>query len=225
MAASTQALLVIEWSPDQVRVLDPQSLKSSTYDSLGLANLSGREAIIAVQRGRVLIRTFYVPSAPRPEVQRILELLLARALPFAPGEYVFDFRVGERLTAKGKVAVVGAIKTELLNRIYSEAEQAGIRVKAVLPAALGAWQATQAMAQRDAAVVELVDDTLNIDVVREGELWYSRTVPAPQIGERLDSESVHDEVFRTFAIAESMPSSTLGPSHPGLSLDVILPRE
>ena len=225
MAASSQTPLIIEWSPDQIRVLDPHSLKSSLYESLSFANLSGREAIIAVRRGSVLIRTFYVPNAPRPDVRRILEVQLARVLPFSPGEYVFDFRVGDRLTAKGKVAVVGAIKTELLNRIYNEAEQAGIRIKAVLPAAMGAWQATQSMAQRDAAVVEVVGETLNIDIVQEGELWYSRTVPSPRIGGLLDSESVNDEIFRTFAIAEAIPSTTLGPAHAALSLDVILPRE
>jgi Fimbrial assembly protein (PilN) len=225
MASASQSPLIVEWSPDQVRILDPNSLKSSVYPSLASANHSGREAIIAVRRGSVLIRTFYVPNAPRPEVTKILEMQLTRSLPFAPGEYVFDFRVGEKLTPKGKVAVVGAIKTELLNRIYAEGERAGLRIRAVVPAALGAWQASRSLAQKDAAVVEILDDALNIDVVQDGELWYSRTVPVPTIGELIDTESVGDEVSRTFAIAEILPKAVIGPAIPGLSTDATLPRE
>jgi Tfp pilus assembly protein PilN len=220
MAAPSQLALVLEWSPSRVRIFDPVTLQSTYANSLAEVSTGGREVIIGVRRTSVLIRTVTVPNAPRADVRRILDIQLAKLLPFAPGEFVYDFRVGDQLTNRGKTAIVGALKTELLNRVYDEAAAANIRVRAVVPIAFGSWLAARAANARDGAVVDLNDGSLNIDIIRDGELWYSRTVPLPP-----DPDGVDDEIARTFIIADSPPGPVIAAPGSGVTASITLPRE
>lgn len=206
--ASNQAhTLLIEWSPTCVRTLDP-STGHSTYgasiaDCLADAPFSG-DAIIAVTQRSAFIRSLYVPNGSRAEIASVIELQLPNLLPLPPSECVFGFRTGALIPGKGRIAVVGAIRAESLRRIYAEAKAGGLNVRAVVPLAFGSWLAARAHSLSECAVVEAQEGTVAIDIVRDGELAYSRSVPMPKSASAID-----DEVARTFAIAEAPTSPIL----------------
>lgn len=199
--AIKSGLLVLEWSPTQVIAHDPATGQSRPAANLAAVGASGREAVIGISRRSCFVRTVYVPNASRNEIEGILRVQLEGVLPFAPNEYVLAFRLGAFVEGKGRLAAVGAIKADALQRIADEAKSAGIRVRAILPVAYGSWMLARAQSLADAAVVEQTDDALNVDIVRGGELHYSRTVPAPET-----PEDIEDEIARTFAVADAMPS-------------------
>ncbi|RYG26806.1 hypothetical protein EON82_01810 [bacterium] len=196
-------LLVVEWSPTQVRVFDPitglSTLGTSVAECVG-ENAKGRDTVVAISRRSAFVRSMYVPNASRSEIEGVLRMQLERVLPFAPNEYALAFRLGPFVEGKGRLAAIGATKTEHLGRIAEEARKSGLRVRAIVPAAGGAWLAARAHAKTDVAVVEEGFNALSIDIMKEGELRYSRSVPLPNT-----PEDVEDEIARTFAVAEVDP--------------------
>lgn len=205
--ATKANLLVVEWSPTQVRVFDPltglSTLGTTIAECVG-EGTKGRDAVVAISRRSAYVRSLYVPNASRAEIEGILRMQLEGMLPFAPNEYALAFRLGPFHEGKGRLAAVGAMKSEHLGRIADEAKSAGLRVRAVVPAAGAAWLAARAHVKTDVAVVEEQGNALNIDVLKDGELRYSRSVPLPN-----SPEDVEDEIARTFAVAEVEPMPLL----------------
>ena len=196
-------LLVVEWSPTAIRVFDPltglSTIGTSVAECVG-ENAKGRDAVVAISRRSAYVRSMYVPNASRAEIEDILRMQLEGMLPFAPNEYALAFRLGPFHEGRGRLAAVGAMKTEHLGRIAEEARASGLRVRAIVPAAGASWLAARAHAKTDVAVVEEQGNALNIDVVKDGELRYSRSVPLPD-----SSEDAEDEIVRTFAVADVEP--------------------
>lgn len=211
--ATRGGLLVVEWSPSQVHVYDPSTGQSNVAASLAecLIEARGREAVIGVSRRSCFVRSLFVPNASRNEIEGILRVQLEGVLPFAPNEYVLAFRLGAFVEGKGRLAAVGAIKSDALQRIADEAKASGIRVRAILPVAYGSWMVARAHSLPDALVVEAAGDSLNLDIVRGGELHYSRSVPLPE-----SPEDIEDEIARTFAVAEAMPSPIVAVATPDI---------
>jgi hypothetical protein len=197
------SLLVVEWSPTQVRVFDPltglSTLGTTVAECVG-ENAKGRDAVVAINRRSAFVRSMYVPNASRSEIEGILRMQLEGMLPFAPNEYALGFRLGPFHEGKGRLAAVAAMKTEHLVRIAEEARASGLRVRAIVPAAGAAWLAARAHGKTDVAIVEEQGNALSIDVVKDGELRYSRSVPLPD-----SPEDAEDEIARTFAVAEVEP--------------------
>ena len=209
--------LLIEWSPSRVRVFDALTGRSKYAPSLAECldrSQSGREAIITVSRRSVFIRSLQVPNTSKTEIEKILGMQLEHLLPLGPGEYVTGFKLSSELTGKGRLAVVGVIKTSLLESIYDEAKTNGIRVRAVLPVAFGAWFAAKSHSLTEAAVVEVGEDSLTVDIIQKGELYYSRSVPLPET-----RDEVLDEVNRTFITADVAPKPILSCASPELPGD------
>jgi Tfp pilus assembly protein PilN len=207
-------LLVVEWSPTQVHVYDPSTGQSNVAASLAecLIEARGREAVIGVSRRSCFVRSLYVPNASRNEIEGILRVQLEGILPFAPNEYVLAFRLGAFIEGKGRLAAVGAIKSDALQRIADEAKACGIRVRAILPVAYGSWMVARAHSLTDALVVEASGEALNLDVIKGGELHYSRTVPLSE-----SPEDIEDEIARTYAVSDAMPSPIVAVATPDIA--------
>ncbi len=207
--------LLVEWSPSCVRLLDPATGASRYGASLAECEPPrGRDVVVAISRRSAFVRSLTVPATSNAQIAEVIGFQMAQSLPLGASEVVFGFRLGANVPGKGRLAAVGAVRTESLTRIHEEARAAGLRVRAVLPVAFGSWLAARSLG--DCAVVAVEDDVLNIDLVKDGELLYSRTVPGG------DPE---DEVARTFAIAEVAPMPVLALAAPEIAAEKHDPKE
>lgn len=200
-----------------MRVVDPSTHTSTHGASIAdclQGSSDGREVIVAVSQRSAFIRSLYVPNGSKSDIAKLLDIQMDRLLPLKSQEYVFGFRLGAEEPGKGRLAVVGAVKGESLQRIYSEARQCGLTIRAVLPLAFGSWLAARANSMANCAVVGAHGDALSIDLVRNGELTYSRSIPLPESAADID-----DEVDRTFSIAEVDHSPVLSARCPGIESD------
>ena len=206
-------MLLIEWSASGVRIFDPTQRRSthgtSLKECLAASGSASREAIVALSSRSAFIRTVPVPNVSHEEMHRMIALKLVPLLPFHPGEYVFGFRAGASSGKVGRKAIAGAAKTELVRDILQQAKDAGIRVRTIVPLAFGSWLAARAHNLRDGAVVEQEGDFLCVDLIAEGELLYSRSIPVPD-----SSDAILAEIDRTFAMADFPKGSILSTGLP-----------
>jgi Tfp pilus assembly protein PilN len=210
--------LVIEWSSSRVRSFDPLTRQSgvSTTISNGLGRtVSGRQAVIAIAQRSVFVRTIRVPPLGQKELGRIVSMEIAPLLPLPVSEFVIGFKIGPATPGQGRIAVVSAIKTDLILRIHQEAADCGLKVLAVVPSAFGAWLAARAHGITEGAVAQSDGMSLSIDVLSHGELAYSRAVPMPN-----SSEDIQEEILCTFETAGVTPGRVLalGDPLPGADL-------
>ncbi len=171
--------LVIEWSPRAVTAFDGQTRITNSAATLSeLVGFSGREAVIAVSRRAVFIRATRVPNTTPEEVRMVVQVRLGDLFPVAATELAFDFLLTDDVTSEGRLAIVAAMPSGELKRLLEEAKSAGLKVKKVIPAALGSAYLAGGLGRQDAAVVQPVEGGLAIDVVAEGFVRASRVVPS-----------------------------------------------
>ena len=215
--------LLIEWSSSKVRSFDPVTrqtgVAANIAGALG-ATVSGREAIVAVAQRSVFVRTVRVPSLGQKELERMIGLEIAPLLPLPASEFVIGFRLGPASGGQGRLAVVAAIKTDLLRKIHQDASAAGLKLVGVTPLAFGAWLAARAHGMAQGAVVQTDGASLSIDILSEGELAYSRAVPVPESAEELS-----DEIQCTFETAGTSPGTVLSLGDPLPGADALEPKD
>jgi hypothetical protein len=146
----------------------------------------------------------FVPDLRSGELERVIALKLGPLLPLPPSETVFGFRLGSNAGSEGRCATVGAVRTELLRQILEACTESGLRVRAVLPIAFGSWLAARSIGLKDCAVVSVEGTALAIDLIRSGELCYSRSIPLSES----PTENLQ-EIEATFEIAETEPGPIL----------------
>jgi hypothetical protein len=209
--ASTMPPLLIKWSPGRVDVFDPTTRSVSSGTALGdclNGHTAGREAVVAISQRSTFLRTLQVPSLSKEETAQILATELGPTMPLESGAYVFGFRLGGERSGAGRLAVVGAVKTATLRSIDRDCNEHGLKLRAVVPLAFGAWLAARERLLVQGAVVEADGASLTVDIVSEGELRYSRSVPLPH-----DRTEIDEEIARSFEIAEVETGPTLSPGN------------
>jgi hypothetical protein len=198
MKKEESSLPVIEWSGKQVTAYDPASRKYYSASSIGEVAplISSKRVILALSRRSSFVRTVRVPDAPKEQVQQVLSIQLPGLLPISAADIAFDFRLTKAMNEDGRLAVVGAVSTETLRQVHKDLREAGLQAAAVVPVALGSGLLAHSLSLEACAVTEKSAEGLAIDIISEGELRYSRTVPVPK-----QSEGIAEEVCRTFNVA------------------------
>jgi hypothetical protein len=174
--------------------------------------LAGRSAVFAISQRNAFIRAISAPRASRDELTRVIALKLPPLLPLGPGEFVSGFRVAADPASTGQLAIVGAVKSEILRAVYADAEKARLMPVAVLPLAFGSWLAAKKLRHTDCAVAQVRGDTLTIDLIAGGELRYSRSAPMPA-----STQEVADTISQTFSVAGLPPTPVVALGSPGLN--------
>jgi Tfp pilus assembly protein PilN len=171
--------LVIEWSPRTVTVFDGQSRTTRSASTLSeITGISGREAIIAVSRRAVFVRATRVPNAALDDVRLVVQVRLGDLFPIAATELAFDVALTSDVNSEGRLAIVAAMPSGELKRVLEESKAAGLKVRRVVPAAVGSALLAHGLSRGDAAVVQPVEGGLAIDVIAEGFVRASRVVPS-----------------------------------------------
>ena len=169
--------LAIEWSPRGVVAYDASHKAMRTADDLSGLGLGGREAILALSRRGVFVRTKRVPNAGHDEVRLILMMQVGELFPIPAIDLAWDFALTDDVDSEGRLAVLAAVPCSDLRRALEAAASAGIKVKAAIPLAIGATIIAQELGLTEAAVVERADDGPAVDIVSNGSLRASRAAP------------------------------------------------
>lgn len=216
--ASLPPVPVIEWSPNGVVLLDPATGKLTQGDSLASirSKIPGDEVVIALSRRSSFIRTARLPDASKSEVQKILQLQIGTLFPVQPAETAVDFYLTDNKNGEGRLAVVAAIKSDVLKTVMAELTASGLKTRAIVPAALGSALLAHQKQLSLAAVVQETPEGLAIDLIEDGELKAARVTPMPGAA-NLDSE-----IARSFAAAKMEPAQVIatgGLEHSGWQSD------
>jgi hypothetical protein len=121
---------------------------------------------------------------------------IANLVPIAATDIAFDFRLSKSVNEEGRLAIIGAVSTDTLSQVTRDLKEAGIPAAAIVPVAFGSALLAQSLSLETCAIVEQSSEGLAIDIVADGELRYSRTVPFPT-----DADGISEEVCRTFNVA------------------------
>lgn len=202
--SETHGCPVVEWSPDQCFVYVPGGngvVAGRSLEALA-TSLNGQPVVLAISRRASFVRPTRLPNVAKAEMGKILDLQVAQLFPLEPGQAAVDFTVLDDLNAEGRLACVAAVKTDTLAAALADAERAGIRVSAVVPAASASMSAIEG----SGAVVSQTGPWVSIDLVEDGAVRSSRVIASN------DPKTIADEVDRTFAAAGhgKGPVTTLG---------------
>lgn len=193
---------VIEWATDQVRLYEPGSNQIVTGRTISdvASQVRGQSVVIALSRRSSFIRCTRLPDVPKSEMEKILSLQLASLFPIEGAEASVDFLALDDRNSDGRLVVVSAVRTDVLQEALNEAANAGLKVHAVWPMAL----ASTLFGQSDATVVGPTGEGLSIDIVSRGGVASSRVVPLP-----LEEAAARAEIQRTAAAANLNPPETV----------------
>ncbi len=169
--------LAIEWSPRGVVAYDANTQKTQVAESLADLNLGGREAVLALSRRGVFVRTARVPNAGAEEVRMVLMMQVGDLFPIPTIDLAWSFVLTDDVTPDGRLAVLAAVPCADLRRALEAASAANVRIKASVPLAFGATLLAAELGLAEAAVVESADDGPAVDVVSGGSLRASRAAP------------------------------------------------
>lgn len=187
----------IEWSPTKVRATSPDG---SIHEAANLTDLKGRvsgNAIVLLGRRSSFVRAVRLPNAKSSEIASIAKLQAAQIFPSVQGELAFGHVSTQDVTGEGRLTLLTASPVATLERIYSEAQPAGIRVMGAMPVSLGAVPVAKSLGVEHGAVADIGVDGLGIDLVHAGCLVYSRS--AAEMGD------IEAEFERAFLAAQIPP--------------------
>ena len=200
--------LIIEWSPGHVLAYQPGngSVKLGETVAIATDGLPTSNVLVAISRRTSFVRTTRVPNASYDDVGLILRNQLGNLFPLSGNDLAYDFQLTDDITAEGRLALVAAIPAESLRQLQEECREAGLKIGATVPAALGSVELMNSIGLKDSAVVQVDEQGASIDVVTHGVLRYSRWTSA--------TRDVPAEVRRTFAAAgiEQLPVLAAGGS-------------
>lgn len=179
---SQSSPLLVVWSTTDIRIYDPNDGSESA--ELGSAH-AGRNAVILISQRCSFVRSLSVPSLSKAETRRALEFKLGDNLPIPLSELVWGFQL--RPAGSGRVAIVGAVRADWMRTILELADQKRLKVLAIVPQAFCSWLEAQKAGKPDVAVVWQTPSVTTIDIVSDGSLRASRTVPRA-VGAELDEE-------------------------------------
>lgn len=200
----TNGVVVVEWSPGLVRRFDPVRDEWTTGKAICDVVASGQSVVIAPSRRVTYLKSARVPNVSPGEVRRVLDVQLSQLLPISGTSAASDFRLTSDVDSEGRLAVVCAVRAELIEEIFAEAKSAGVNVVRVVPAAFGSFALAKEQGLSDCTVIEQTPDGLAIDVVSDGELRYSRVAASVKTESEIEAE-----LKRTAAVAGASSDYTL----------------
>jgi len=181
-----------EGSPPPALTLDSAgALGEQLRQKLKDAGIAPAPVLVAVGRGRVILKELRYPAVPPTDEPNVVKYQAIRELSESPDEVVIDYTPLSNGGAEGERRSMAVIlRRDLLGAIQKMCAAAGLKLLAVTPrpyamaAELGRAQAigsAPAPAEPEAAVATLLLSPAGgeFTVVRQGEVQFTRDLPAP----------------------------------------------
>ncbi|MFQ5590262.1 MAG: pilus assembly protein PilM [Phycisphaerae bacterium] len=173
--------------PQDVDPHDPQQLGRHIRRVLDQEEIRTRRAIADIPRDQVTLNVLRLPAALPEELPGMVEIQIAKELPFAVTEAVVDFVLGEAEEGANKAPVqVAAVRREVLEQYQATFTAAGLRLERVglrpyaIKTAVGEML-KHAMPERS-MFIDVRPTLTEIDVLKDASLVFSRaaSVVIPQ---------------------------------------------
>ncbi|MBI3834277.1 MAG: pilus assembly protein PilM [Planctomycetes bacterium] len=171
-------ILSVAIGPD-VDVNDPTQLGGHIRRTLEQEGISTKHTIVDVPRDQAILKLLSLPAARTEDLPGIVQIQIAKELPFAAGEAVIDFAVsGGKVEASNQDVLVAAIRREVLQQYEATIEAAGLKLDRIglRPYAnkiAACAQLRFAMPER-VVFIDVRPALTEIDFIRDSALSFSR---------------------------------------------------
>lgn len=172
-------LLCVE-IPADLDVSNPDQMGGHIRRTLEHEGISTRHAVVDVPRDQAILKTLTLPTSQPDELPGMVQIQIAKELPFPVADAAVDFAVtpAEEASPTGDV-LVAAVRREMLEQYEAIAEKAGLRLDRVglrpyaNKEAVGALL-KHAMPER-VVFIDVRPSFMEIDVLRRSALAFSRS--------------------------------------------------
>jgi len=197
--------------PSEVRMDQAESLGAFIRESVREARVGAKRVVLTIPREQVVLNTLALPPTPAEELAAIVGFQIPKELPFPTEQATLDFAIcGEHDPRAACNVLVAAVRNEDLSFYLKVAEAAQLSLERIGLRPYSNLLAVEAtspqLAKQTLLLVEVGPHLTEIDIVRSGELRFSRaaTVALPIYGEG-SIEAVRDSRISSLAVTEREP--------------------
>ncbi len=159
---------------------DPQQIGFHIQRTLRQEGIATKHAIVDVPRDQAILKTLSLPAAPPEALAGMVEIQIAKELPFPAMEAVIDFAASPNLEDSASCDVlVGAIRRELLEQYEATFRAAGLRLDRVglrpYASRAAVCEVLRHAVPERVLFIDVRPSFMEIDVLRHSALTFSRS--------------------------------------------------
>lgn len=184
-------------SPLVENVLKASALNEAVADALRAVAGASRRVTLVVPDLAVRLLVLHFDSLPEraEEALALLRWRLKKSLPFDVGEAMLSYQV-QRNPAGGHEVVLAVAQRRIIRRYEEAVEAAGFYPGLVLPSTLALLPLTSEEPHDGGTLVaHLGSDALSTAIVKDGLLYFYRSVESPFHGMVLGAQTFFDELY------------------------------
>lgn len=165
--------------PSNVDLASPEQTGLHIRRTLAQEGIATKHAIVDIPRDQAILKTLVLPTGQPEELPGMVEIQIAKELPFPATEAVIDFAVvpAEKDAVKGEV-LVAAIRRELLEQYEATFAVAGLKLDRIglRPYAnkVAACELLKHAIPERLLFIDVRPTFMEIDILRNGALAFSR---------------------------------------------------
>ncbi len=164
--------------PSELNAADPSIMGAHIRRVLDEERISTTHAIVDIPRDQAILKTLNLPSSRADDLPGMVEIQIARELPFPAAEAVIDFVVSGSMEGGTSDVLVAAVRREVLGHYEAVMRHAGLKLERV---GLRPYANQVAIAEllkhaipEQVLIIDLGPSLTEIDVLRNGSLAFSR---------------------------------------------------
>ena len=166
--------------PSDLDIADPEQLGGHIRRVLDQEGITTRHALVDIPRDQAILKTLNLPTVNREELPGMVQIQIAKELPFPAGEAVIDFVVAPTLSPEETMTdvLVAAVRNEALQQCEATIAAAGLKLERVGLRPYANTVAVRellkfAMPER-VLLIDVRSTLTEIDVLRNSALAFSR---------------------------------------------------
>ncbi len=116
-------------NPPSIDISDPKQMGSHIRKALDQERIVTKHATVDIPRDQVILNTLSFPKAAREELPGMVQIQIAKELPFAVGDACIDFTVSSSSSDEATIEVlVAAVRREVVQQYVATFEAAGLKL-------------------------------------------------------------------------------------------------
>lgn len=167
--------VVVPPGPDE----EPAAAEEITAFLIANRIPAGARVALGVPRAEFILRRFETPKVTARNLPELVGFEMDRHLPGRREEFFCGWRVEARTAEGGYAVLLGAARRHALERPLSLLRRANLAPASIQPESFALAQCLRrtAAGTGDALLVDLAPSAVGIDLIRDGRVEFSRTVP------------------------------------------------
>jgi type IV pilus assembly protein PilM len=204
--------------PADVDVASPESLGAFIRATLEKERIATRHAMVDIPRDQAVLNTLKLPCTAPDELPSIVQLQIAKELPFPLAEATVDFSMPP--TEPGQTTadiLVAAVRREVVDHYIRTCEEAGLKLDRIgLRPHANKLAVCRYFAEQPPQRVVFIDVgpvLTEIDVIRDGRLAFSRAASVP-VPSSFESSSPRLSLIAAIEADEDAPGESINLGDP-----------